>query len=67
MNQTALRSDFQTLPPSARDAHLRVLHLLEQLRLSCRCEMAGRDFTIVVGRGLSSAKYWIDLYTNPQT
>ncbi len=65
MNPTALASDFARLPKDVQDAHLEVLETCERLRLSCRCEMNGRDFTIIVGRGLSSPKYWLDSYTKP--
>lgn len=62
MHQTALATDFARLPPDVQKSHLEILRLLERRRMSCRCEQNGRDFTIVIGRGLSSAKYWIDMY-----
>lgn len=63
MNPVALASDFQKLSPEQQAAHVAVLQTIEANRLSCRCEMNGRDFVIIVGRGLSSPKYWLDMYT----
>ena len=62
MNPVAQRSDWQRLSTELIEAHRDVLHACERNNLTCRCEMIGRDFTIVVGRGLSSAKYWLDMY-----
>lgn len=63
MNPTALATDFHRLPPDIQSSHMELLQFLEERRMSCRCEMNGRDFTVIVGRGLSSAKYWLDMYT----
>ena len=63
MHQTALATDFARLPPDVQKSHIEVLQLLERRRMSCRCEQNGRDFVLVIGRGLSSAKYWLDMYT----
>lgn len=62
MNPVALASDFARLPADIQQAHIEVLRLCERERLSCRCEQVGRDFTITISRGLSSAKYWLDQY-----
>lgn len=62
MNQIALRSDFSRLPSDVQLAHIEVLRACEAGRLTCRCETNGRDFSIVIGRGLSSARYWLDQY-----
>lgn len=62
MNPVALASDFARLPTDIQQSHIRVLRQCDAERLSCRCEMNGRDFTIVISRGLSSAKYWLDQY-----
>lgn len=63
MNQIARKSDFQRLPPEVQDAHIAVLQTCDAKRLSCRCEMNGRDFVVIVGVGLSSPKYWLDMFT----
>lgn len=62
MHPVALASDFARLPADIQLAHVKVLRQCDADRLSCRCEMNGRDFTIVISRGLSSAKYWLDQY-----
>jgi len=56
-NPIAQPSDFARLPPAVQQAHIEVLRACERFNLSCRCEQNGRDFTIVISRGLSSAKY----------
>lgn len=67
MHQTAQASDFQRLSGGLQQAHLEVLEACDRLRLSCRCEMIGRDFTIIIGRGMSSPKYWLDLFRQTHT
>lgn len=62
MHPVALPSDFARLPTHIQKAHIEILQLCEQNNLSCRCEQNGRDFVIVIGRGLSSAKYWLDTF-----
>lgn len=63
MNPTALATDFHRLPLEVQRAHQELLEFLEERHMSCRCEIVGRDFIVIVGRGLSSAKYWLDMYS----
>jgi hypothetical protein len=62
MNAAALRSDFEQLPKSMQHGILAVLRTCEEHKLACRCEVVGRDIQVIIGRGYSSGKYWLDQY-----
>lgn len=51
---------FRRLPEREQVKYGELLHALDRLSLSCRCEMVGGDFTVVVGPGYARARYWID-------
>lgn len=59
MHPTATRHDFHNLPQVQQDKYEAVLNALLQAELSCRCEMVGKDFTIIVAPGMSPANYWL--------
>lgn len=63
MDPIATRENFlqQSLTTQNKVAdHLQFLHDSKQ---SCRCVMVGgRDFTVIVGVGYSSARYWADKF-----
>lgn len=59
MHPTATRHDFHNLPQGMQDKYENVLNALQQSELSCRCEMVGKDFTIIVAPGMSPANYWL--------
>jgi hypothetical protein len=62
MKQTAVKEDFDRLHPNYQQRLAEVLRLLDRQRLSCRCEVAGRDIHLIVATGLSSARYWMDKF-----
>ncbi len=63
MEQTATRDAFAALSTKQQDALATVLQACNKNGLSCRCEMTGgRDFTIIIAPGLSSAKWWMDRF-----
>lgn len=59
MQPTATRNDFRNLPEDLQDKYERLLTFLRDENISCRCEMAGREFVIVIAPGLSAANYWL--------
>lgn len=62
MHATATRKVFEHLPEHERLRYAELLRTLDRLRLGCRCEMVGgRDFHIVVGFGLATAVFWMDV------
>lgn len=63
MNPAATRHDFARQKPAVQQNLLTVLEQLRELGMACRCEMVGSDFTLIVGRGYSAAKFWIDQFT----
>jgi hypothetical protein len=62
MNTTASAADFQRLNPQLQGSIIELLQVCQRNCMTCRCELVGRDFIIVVGRGFSSPKYWLDMY-----
>lgn len=68
MNPAATETDFSKLPESLRRSILAVLQTCANERLSVRCEVIGnRDITVVIGRGYSSPKFWIDEFQRIKT
>lgn len=63
MNPSATRFDFARLQKEMQDRILDVLDACEENSMSCRCEMVGSDFTIIVGRGYSAPGHWIKMLT----
>jgi hypothetical protein len=63
MHAHAHAAFFNNLAPHVRAKYVELLRQLDRLGLGCRCEMVeGRDFSIVVGFGLSRPQFWMDLY-----
>jgi hypothetical protein len=62
MHQIARKTDFDALSPDQQKKAGQLLFLLNMQRQSCRCEMNGRDFSVVVAVGLSSPQYWADRF-----
>lgn len=62
MAQVALASDFARLHPEVQNSMIDVLELCDERNLACRCEQDGRDFRVVIGRGYSSARYWLSMF-----
>lgn len=62
MAQTASRLDFMSLSDDRQEHYKEVFALLHELHLSCRCEMVGPDFTVIIAPGYSSAKWWMDRF-----
>lgn len=63
MNPVAHRRFFDNLPDFERARYSVLLLQLRKLRLPCRCErLGGQDFQVVVGYGLPTAQYWLDMY-----
>lgn len=60
MHRIASRHDFQQLSDEQKKAHAVVLHACRTYRLSCRCEVVDRDFTVIIAPGLAAAQWWID-------
>lgn len=60
MHPIASSFDFTNLIPSMQDKIARLLRFCRDNGLSCRCEMNGRDFTVIIAPGLSSAAWWIE-------
>ena len=60
MRRIANRIDFHQLSDEQQKAHAALLHTCRLYRLSCRCEITDRDFTIIVSPGLAAAQWWID-------
>lgn len=63
MHPTAGRKFFEHLPEHERVRYIELLHQLKRLRLGCRCEqVGGKELVIIVGYGLATAQFWLDLY-----
>lgn len=63
MNPVAHRKFFEHLPEFEQTRYAELLRQLRRLRLPCRCErVGGQDFQIVVGYGLPTAAFWIEMY-----
>ena len=63
MNPVAHRRFFDGLPDWERVRFAALLRELKRLRLGCRCErLGGQDFQVVVGYGLPTAQFWMDMY-----
>lgn len=59
----ARRENFLALSIEQQDNMIALLSLLDRQRQSVRCEMVGgRDFTVTVGVGYSSPRYWADKF-----
>lgn len=67
MNQTATRHDFLALSHQQQEKYTAVLRCLREQNLSCRAEMVGKDFHLIIGPGYSSPKYWMDRFDVPET
>lgn len=55
--------DFRRQPKDMQDRLLDVLEVCRDNSLSCRCEMVGNDFTIIIAPGYGAAQFWIDRLT----
>lgn len=62
MNPAATLNDFNRLSDGMHAKHVELLQALEKLRLTCRCEMAGKDMIVVVAPALPPAAYWISRF-----
>lgn len=61
--RAAQQRDFARLPEGDQARFVDVLHTIDRLQLSCRCEMVdGQDFTITIGSGYARAKFWMDRF-----
>ena len=57
----ATQANFERLSDSDRDRYRQLLLECERLHLGCRCIMAGgKDFTVIVGKGLATARFWLN-------
>jgi hypothetical protein len=63
MDHIATREHYLQQPLTQQLKIAELLSYLDQNKHSCRCVMAGgRDFTVIVGAGYSSARYWADKF-----
>lgn len=63
MDHIATREDYLKQSLSQQEKIASHLSFLDRTKQSCRCVMAGgRDFTVIVGVGYSSARYWADKF-----
>jgi len=62
MNPAATLNDLLRLPDAVREKHIELLHQLEQLRLTCRVEMSGRDIVVIVAPAMPPAAYWLNRF-----
>jgi uncharacterized protein (DUF2249 family) len=62
--RAATSQDFEKMPLPDRERYASVLRVLDNLRLGCRVEMIdGKDFTITIGKGYATAKFWLDNFS----
>lgn len=59
-NRTARREDFKRLSRAQQDKIAALLRSCADLRLSVRVEALGDDIYVLVGRGFSSPRYWLE-------
>jgi hypothetical protein len=61
--RAAQPSDFGRLSEGDQQRYEELLRMLDRLRLGCRCEVIdGKDFTVVVGKGYATARYWLETF-----
>lgn len=65
MNPAATAFDFRRQPKELQDRVLAVLDTCRVNSLSCRCEMHGNDFALIIAPGYGAASYWIERLTQP--
>lgn len=62
MNPAATLADFRRLSEGMHAKHVQLLQILDKLRLTCRCEMSGKDMVVVVAPALPPAAYWLNRF-----
>lgn len=63
MDHIATREHFMQQSQAQQQKIADHLSFLDRSKQSCRCVMAGgKDFTVIVGIGYSSARYWADKF-----
>jgi hypothetical protein len=60
MHPIASSYDFGNLIPAMQEKIAKLLKFCRDHGLSCRCEINGRDFTVIIAPGLSAAGWWIE-------
>jgi hypothetical protein len=63
MDAVAAQANFDKLSEGDRQRYALLLAECDRLRLGCRCVMVGgRDFTVIVGKGYATAKFWLEAF-----